>query len=165
MPPLAPPHLTPPVPQQRPIFFIIYKCSFNQCMAVLQKSLNNSPRGIPFSEALSGRGSPSPTADWMNGSECVWGWKHVLLPCYDVLSNNLRTKASILKWSYDGTGFLRSSCYCVSHCFLSSLLARCLFCQWDKALLWVAACSTATSVLLECQNWQSVGGIVGVIDR
>lgn len=33
----------------------------------------------------------------------------MLLPCYDVLSNNLRTKASILKWSYGGTGLLRSS--------------------------------------------------------
>lgn len=33
----------------------------------------------------------------------------MLLPCYDVLSNNLRTKASILKWSYDGMGLLRSS--------------------------------------------------------
>lgn len=76
----------------------------------------------------------------------------MLLPCYDVLFNNLRTKASILKWSYDGTGLLRSSSYCVSNCFLSSLLAYRLLCQRDKAQLRVAACSTATSVLLECQS-------------
>lgn len=50
----------------------------------------------------------------------------------------------------------------VHHFFLFlSFFAGCLFCQQDKALLWVAACSTATSVLLECQSWQSVGGICG----
>lgn len=48
----------------------------------------------------------------------------MLLPCYDVLSNNLRTKASILKWSYDGTALLRSS---VAFLLLSMLFVSPLF--------------------------------------
>lgn len=109
------------------------------------------PRGIPSSEALSGGGSPSAAADWMNGNEYVWGWKHALLPCYDVLSNNLTTKASILKWSYDGAGLLRSSRFCIvpllsllfvspAVCFASEIR---LCCGWLRVVQQPVYCLSA----------------------
>lgn len=76
----------------------------------------------------------------------------MLLPRYEVFSNNLRTKARVLKWSYDGTGLLRPPCCCVLYWFQTVLLPCCLLCLRDKPVLRVAGCTTATGVLLECQS-------------
>lgn len=93
--------------------------------------------------------------------------KDVLLPRYDVFSNNLRTKACIVKWSYDGTELLRSSVsvcsngfnpffFCSTAACCAGEISRCSGLDWY---------TTATGVLLWCQSRQSVGGIVGVIDH
>lgn len=97
--------------------------------------------------------------------------------CYDVLSNTLTTKASILKWSCDGTGLLRSSCYCVSHRFPSFLLSLPSF----FSFFFVSPAVCFASKIRHCCGWLPVvqqpvyylsakadslwEGFVGVIDR
>lgn len=99
--------------------------------------------------------------EWVSGSEGLRMKRctTTLLWCPLQQSQNKDLHFEVELWWHRAFKVL---CCCVSYCF-SILFVH--YVSEISHLLWVAGCTTATGVLLECQSRQSVGGIVGIIDH